>query len=83
MTATGEADNNVKPEGLQGYQVPPVANRKPYPQPPISNGSPSYNEELPEEEVVVDDFEAEMKDVRLFKSSENDGNVFNLFDIVF
>ena len=84
LTATGEADNKVQPEGLPGYQVPPVvASRKPYPQLPVSNGSSSYIEELPEEEVVVDDFEAEDNDVELFKSSESDGNVFDLFDLVF
>ena len=84
LTATGEEDNKVQPEGLPGYQVPPVvASRKPYPQLPISNGSSSYIEELPEEEVVVDDFEAEDNDVELFKSSESDGNVFDLFDLVF
>ena len=77
----GRADNKVQPEGFPGNQVPPVASGKPYPQPPISNGSPSYIEELPEEEV--DDFEAKDNDVKLFKSSESDRNVFDLFNIVF
>ena len=85
IASNGEPDNKVQPEGLSRYQVPPVSSSKPYPQPPLGNGRPFYDEELPGEESVVNDFEGEEGKVELFKSSESlmNGNEFDLFDKVF
>ena len=81
LTASGEGDSLVCPEGLVNYKVPPVSGSKPRKEKPKTNACrASFNEEDEEEEIVFNEFEDE-ENFELFVPNEEDGNVFDLFNI--
>ena len=83
MTASGEGDAKINPEGLPDYSLLTVPMGRPTRHPPVSNAVPFEDEEEEEScEILWDDFEGH-EDLLCYTEKEQieeDGNIFDIFD---
>lgn len=80
ITANGEDDNLIKPEGLPAYSVPPPLLLDPAEQSPTGNKAPTEVREQQDEIVEAISDETELLDNEEVEDDDDRGNIFDIID---